>query len=65
MRTQLPSADDILYGFAVEWDETPSDLTMWKQRYPLWATDIEQIATEIIRDRQQALECLRDAAFYD
>lgn len=46
----IPTPDDILYGFAVSWDGTPQDLTHWKRQFPLWAPEIEEIATEIVRD---------------
>lgn len=36
-------------GFAVLWDRTPAMLTEWKQRYSLWAEEIEDFAVETIR----------------
>lgn len=53
MRTPTPTADDILYGFAVEWDLTPQSLTEWKRLYPLWASDLEALALAIIRDEHR------------
>lgn len=49
-KKHIPTPDDILYGFAVTWDGTPQDLTKWKRDYPLWASDIENLAAEIISD---------------
>jgi hypothetical protein len=53
MRTRTITRDDILYGFAVEWDYTPAMLTEWKQRYPLWGAELEEFALAAIRDKYQ------------
>lgn len=45
--------DDILYGFAVLWDESPAMLTEWKQRYPLWAKELDDFALEVVRSKHR------------
>jgi hypothetical protein len=40
-------------GFAVTWDRTPAMLTEWKERYPLWANEMEDFAVQIVRDEHR------------